>query len=61
MQKYIVTKTVVVEYYYNVEARNNREAIEEAENRTLEDSYQWQDTLSVEAERLLSKPKQKEA
>jgi len=51
MKKYTVIKTVEVEYYYNVEAKNKKEAIKEAEYRVLEDSYQWIDTIEIKVEK----------
>jgi len=50
MKKYLVIKTVQVEYYYNVEAKNKKEAIRKATERNFdEDGYQWFDTISDEA------------
>ena len=49
-KKYMVIRTIEVEYYFNVKARNKKEAIEKARNRILEDNYQWLDEINIEVE-----------
>ena len=49
-KKYMVIRTIEVEYYFNVKARNKKEAIEKARNRILEDNYQWLDEINIDVE-----------
>ena len=50
MKKYTITKTVVVEYYFEVEAKNLDEIKETIEEDYLgqENGYNWQEELSNE-------------
>ena len=55
-REYVITKTVTVEYYFNIKAKSLRGAkqrmrnMEDAGDLTFEDSYQWVSVEGLEVE-----------
>jgi len=57
-REYVITKTVTVEYYFNIKAKSLRGAkqrmrnMEDAGDLTFEDSYRWDSVEGLEVEEI---------